>query len=320
MKLAHSRGGRLPGMDSTHARLGDYTQMLERDRRADAAIGWALATDLWITDVDQPLKAFRSRGFSRYVPTSTKDVAQTTADLGDSLRASLGIAIEQTSAVGALVEAGATQIPVAAVSMGRALINPIVATTVAEGDAKPIATLGVSFAGPPTKTVAQVVTSKEFARSLDAATHTAIRRSLVSAAASGVNTILLGAFTSAAASSATTVGGLLAALDHVGAPVVIGGYAELAPMAADLAGLAKLGVTIIPMKAAAGTLVVVDAGGVVLGVSAPIVDTAHHADVAGLGSPESSISLWSQNAMAVRAEQFVQVGVRTGAVVWNGGS
>ena len=85
--------------------------------------------------------------------------------------------------------------------------------------------------------------------------------------------------------------------------------------------LAALNIPVIPTPAASGVIIAVDVAGLLLDGARIEIATARHAnltltDGAG-GSPAGQVvNLWSRNLIALRAERFIQVAARDGAIAW----
>ncbi len=76
--------------------------------------------------------------------------------------------------------------------------------------------------------------------------------------------------------------------------------------------------TVLVSAAASGRLIAVDAGGLLLAEDPVRVETARHADIEMSDAPSGGprTGLWQTNTAALRAEQFVRIGVRPDAVAW----
>jgi hypothetical protein len=126
---------------------------------------------------------------------------------------------------------------------------------------------------------------------------------------------------------AGTPGALLSAISNgqPRQPALIGGFAELLALdAGTIRDLQALGVLVLASNAAGGLLIALDQPGLLIAADEIRVDVARHADVLldDLNPPGGAptINLWQTNAIGLRCERLLKIGVRPDAVAWTGTS
>lgn len=302
--------------------LADIVQEKEQAARANALLSWAVAGDGRLSA--ERVGTMTRRGHERYLPSRTKDAVDviSTSDTNVALlplgAAFLGL-VDRESVLGRL--AGATRIPLTAAA--RLQVAELVAATVAEGAVKPVSHLGFEAAGEPTKVAAQVVISAEALRAIDPATQDGIRQVLVSACAAATDVALVTVLTSGTSAGSASLSDLFALVSG-GAPrtpIVIAGLdVVLAWTPGTVRDLQALGVTILTTPAAAGVVIALDGAGLLISDGGVDVATARHAELlmddGGSPAGTTTLSLWQRNLACLRAERFLRLTVRSGAVAW----
>jgi hypothetical protein len=301
-------------------RLSTVTNILEAEQKATARIAWAVASDSFLSD--DPVQAFRGRGFGRYLPTKAAIDPISGSDTGIGLQpldtAFVGL-VDRESVIGRLE--GAVRLPLTAAA--RLQLGTLSAAVVGELDPKPIARLDFATPAAPTKVVALVVASAEAVRSVDAATQDGLRSVLVSAVAEGTDALLVSIITGATAPLGTaTPTALLAAISNGSprTPVLIGGLdMVLALPAGTIQDLAAIGVPVLTTGAAQGVLAAIDAAGLLISDGGVEVAVARHATLELDDAPSGGTltSLWQNNLIGLRAERLVRLTLRSGASAWS---
>ena len=299
----------------------DPVKNYERDARASAALAWTLSCDSYLcADAEA---SFRSRGYSRYVKSAVDPLLATDPALagrGGPLESAFVGAVDRASLIGPLMDNGAIAMPLIP-GAAQILLGTITGSSVSEEGAKPVVEAGLDVSGSPSKAVSQIVISAEAARAAAGAVLDGLRAALVSAVAAEVDRVIIAALTSGSPGAASAdVGELLAAISggQPRRPVVVAGFDVLGPIVETVGDWQALGVTIIPNPAAAGMMVVIDCAGLLLGDGGVQLAVARHAslsmDSTGAGNP--TFSLFQKNAIALRAERFVNISVRPDAVAF----
>lgn len=305
-------------MRAMHMRLSDFTTDLDQQRKASAAVGLALSKDTYLHS--DGLEAFTQRGFGRFVKTAVDPILSTDTGVSDvPLNAAFLAQTDRTSAIGKLIALGVTTIPLGGAS--RLQVGTVVAEEVEEGALKPIAGLAFSLGGLPRKTAATIVLSADAARSLAPQMQTGLTSMLASAVAAASDRLLVSLLTAGAQASDATIGGVLAALVNASRPAVIASLDTLLAASGVVRDLDALGIPVIVSPAATGVMIALDLDGVLLDSARIELATAKHATITlddGLGgSPEGQVvNLWQRNLVALRAERFLQVAWRDGAIAW----
>lgn len=313
----------------------DVIQQSEQARRAAAFVSWATCLNTHITD--NPVKAFRDRGWGYYTDMlATKTVATTQADgslvhtkaialstdvgvVGQPLSIPFVGEVEQQTITGKI---DAVRVPLS--SAARIQAGVIESQVVAEGQTKPVAQISFTVnSQPPTKIIAQIVCSVEWLRAIDEPTQAAVARQLVSATAIETDTRFIAEILSGVSPTSGTMADLLAAVSGGAAQrlYLIGSYATLVPIAPGLRDLRDMGITILITPAATNRLIAIDGSGLLIADDGDAhVETATHASLylSDGGSPpsETLTSLWERNLAAVRAERYVRYATRAGAAAY----
>jgi hypothetical protein len=309
----------------TYTMDADPVRRKEQEMRASGLVGWALASDSFLSD--DAIETFKRRGFSRYLPShltkasvdivSTADTAIALMPLGTAF---LGL-VDAESVLGRLE--GAVRLPYS-VTGARLQVGTVTAVAVDEGAVRPAMALAFDTTGPPTKVEAQIVLSAEALRSFDPESQSGITRVLVSAVAAAVDRELVAVLTSAAP-MAGTIGDLFAAVSggQPSRPYLLAGYDMLFSLSAGtLRDLETLGVRVLPTPAAAGVFIALDASGLLIQDAGVEVQTARHATMTlddGCGGG-AVVSLWQNDLSCPRAEWLVRFTTRAGVVAWSGGT
>ncbi len=296
----------------------DVVRESEITRRSDALVGWALSSDTRLSH--SPIESFDTRGFSSYkhfvkAAVDATDAAAVTAALAP-LSAAFAERVEAASLVGRL---HLQPIPLDLVT--RFLVGGLTGHAVAEGALKPVSTLSIGAVGPERKVSSTIVLTSEAARSADAATQTAITNALTAATSIALDAALVAELVSGTSAGSTDAGTLLAALDRPARPVIISDHIGLLALGGGVVrDLAAIGVATVASPAAAGYVIALDAANVLFAGSLPRVDIARHANVLLDDGTEpagtTTIQLFQQNAVAMRAEQWFKIAARAGAVAF----
>jgi len=297
----------------------DLTQQKEMAARATARLAFALSSDSFLAD---DVRAdFTRRGFGRYLKAATDPILSTDANvLLQPLDTAFVGLVDARSALGRLLQLGAISMPLNGAA--RLQLGTVDASEVAESALKPVAAkIDFALSGPPQKCAASIVASAEALRSFSPDVQSGLRDVLVAACARAVDRLLVTALTASPASSSTAIGDLFASLSSAASPVLIGGVDALLGLPPGTANdLQALGVTTIATPAATGTLIAVDAAGVLVADGGIELATAQHADIVlddGQAPPSSTVTnLWQMNLIALRAERFLRIAVRSGASAW----
>jgi hypothetical protein len=304
-------------------RLSTVTNILEAEQKATARIAWAVASDSFLSD--DPVQAFRGRGFGRYLPTTKAAIDPISgSDTGIGLQpldtAFVGL-VDRESVIGRLE--GAVRLPLTAAA--RLQLGSVSAVVVDELAPKPIAPLTFDVPGAPSKVTALVVASAEALRSVDAASQDGIRAVLVSAVAEGTDALLVSSIVAASAPLGTaTPAALLAAISNGSPrkPVLLGGLdMVLALPAGTIRDLEALGVPVLTTGAAQGVLAAIDAAGLLISDGGVEVAVARHATLELDTAPSGGTltSLWQNNLIGLRAERLLRLTLRSGASAWSSG-
>jgi hypothetical protein len=295
-------------------RYSDPVQQKETERRADAAVSFAISQDTRLSS--GVLDTFKARGQAAYEKAAVSVLESSDTGVPTLFGAAFVSLVERESLLGRID--GAIEVPLG--TAGRIQLGAIVGAAVEEAGVKPISTLAFSLAPSPKKVSATIVASAEFFRSFKPEDQAVIRRQLVSAAATASDALLIETLTAAAAHGTATAAALLGQLTNVKRPVVIGGFDTLVPLAATMQALIALGVQVLASPAANGRLIAFDASALLIASDPIVVQTARDANITltDSGSPadDTVVSLFQENLLAIRAEQFVQLAVQPGAVSW----
>ena len=297
-------------------RLRDFTQELELRHKALAGISLRLARDpLLYNNADEALV---QRGASRYVKGG--DVV-TTGDFGATpapTSAALAALVNAEDLLGRLL--GAIRLPLT--MPGRLQVGAMGAAETAEGAAAPIAALTFGAAGKPVKIEGLVVLANEVLRAVDAATQEAVLQMLVASCALASDREAVSVFTAGTPTSTATVAAIFAALDKPAKPYLLTSLGDLLDLpAGTVRDLQAAGVSVLTSPAAAGTLIALDASGVLISDSGVEVRTARHAtlnlDLTG-GSPANPVpvSLFQSDLTALGGLRYLRVSVREGAAAF----
>ena len=296
--------------------LRDDTRRLELRQKALARVSLAIARDTYLVgDADETLVR---RGAARFVKAG--DVL-TSDDFGATpapASAALVAMINAEELAGRLV--GAVRLPLTAPA--RLQVGTIAAAETAEGAVAPINVLTFNGATKPVKVEATIVVSDEALRAVDATTQNGILDLLVASSAAASDRALVGVLTAGSSTGTATPAALFGALDKPAKPYLITALGDLLALpAGTVRDLQAAGVGISTSPAAAGTMIAIDAAGLVISDSGAEVRTARHAtvsiDLTG-GSPANPVpvSLWQSNLTAVGALRSVRFTVRAGAVAY----
>lgn len=298
----------------------DPVQAKEFEMRSAAYVGSVLSRDSRLHDASDPVRAFAERGFARFAPHVKAAVAaMTSTDEAIALAplsSAFALQVDQRSLLGKLT--GATEISLTA---GIRLQTGILeANVLGETVLKPAGRLDFTLAdGPPDKAVAQLVGTAEFFRTVDQKTQAGIQSTLASACARALDVRIVSLLTAGAALPSSDIGALFAAISG-GAPAnpfLIGGLDTLLPLADQIAGLQALGIAIVATPAAAGTLIALDAGAVLVADGGASVRTAAHASIAlDVDAPTTLTSLWQANLLALLGERFFRFVFKADAVAF----
>lgn len=301
----------------------DIVQQRELQTKATAAIAWALASDRALTA--DSLEGFAARGFVRYKAAVDPVTSDDAALQGFSPFGTAFVGEVDVIALPGRLPA-AVRMPIGPAG-GRLLLGTVEASSPEEGVAKPVGTIDFDVSGPPSKAVATIVISAEAARSTDGAIQAGIRAHLVSAAARQVDVLMVTALTAGSPAASTDPGVLLAAISggQPQSPALIAGWDVILSWdAGTVRDLTALGVPVIPTGAAAGTAIAIDQSGLLLADAGAVIETARHANLAMSDAPGSdapTTSLWQKNLIALRAERWITIAIRAGAVAFgNAGS
>lgn len=283
----------------------DIIKHYETERRSLALVTRAVATVGTLVDIDTPAQTFRARGQGDLY---TKQL------LSDE--ANIDLIPLQSAFIDTVRERGIeSKLDVLRIPLqrdARVFLGGAEADIVEEAAEKPLSDVTFDIGGPPAKVAATIIVSREALRAVGAEIQAAILRHLSSAVARRSDQFLLDAFAAAAPSALGTVGGLLGAISggNPARPAVIGSFATLLGMGTLLTELAALGVPVIASAAAGNRLIVIDQDGIAISDVDIVVEVARHADITTVGN------LWQRNMVGLRAERFVRVIVRDGAVAW----
>jgi len=295
--------------------LSDLTMLKEMTARASALVALAIARDSHLTD--DAVALVHAKGFSRYVKADDILASDDDAVALIPLASAFVALVDHESVLGKL--AGAHHIPLA--GLGRLQVGTVTTETAAEGAEKSIAQIGFTVGGWPKKVVAQIVVSDEAARALGAAVQAGLMQVLVSACAEATDGELITTLMAGGATTATTPGDLFAAVSNGSPrrPFLLGGFGALGALAPGvIRDLQALGVVVIPVAAASGSLIALDAAGLLVADDGARVSTARHATMDidfGLRTPVTT-NLWSNNLVCLRAERYLKLALRSGAAAW----
>jgi hypothetical protein len=297
-------------------RVIDLTQRFELRQKALAGISKAVARDVVLYgDADTALLA---RGASRHVKAGD---ALDTGDFGATpapTSAALAAMINAVDLLGQFT--GATRLPL--MSPARLQTGAIAAETTAEAAASPILVLTFNAATAPVAVRGTIVVTNDALRAIDAVTQNAILDILVNACVAASNRRLLAILTAGSPTSPATPAGLFAALDQAARPFLICGLGDLLDLdAGAVRDLQAAGITILTAPEASGTMIALDATGLVIGDSGAEVRTARSAtidlDLDG-GSPRTTtpVNLFQADMSALTGLRYIRVASRPGSVAW----
>jgi hypothetical protein len=306
----------------SNERLTDYTQQIEQERRATAAVALTLCRDSHISDVSDIPGEMRRRGFGSYAVKAAVDPLLSTDPAlqyrEPLLTAFIGAVDRDSRILSALQAAGAIVSPLPADS-STILIGTITAHSVNEQSSKPISEIAGDTGGIPIKAVATAVISAEAARAADPRIQDGIRRHLSSKVAAEVDVACVTQLAAVAAPApSANVGSLLGAISdgQPERPVIFLGWESVGLLASELRDWQSMGVVIVPCAAASGQMIAVDARGVGIADRGAELSTARHATLAMTddGSGTANFNLFQKNCVGVRAERWFSISIRPDAV------
>jgi len=301
----------------------DIVQDAEHLTRVRALIARAIGNDPRLTGPSDRARVLELRGLDRYMPvvksaelaTTAEDVAAYLAPLGSAVVALVG----QASAINKIP--GVTHIPID--GTGRIQAGTISAIRVSESARKPVMLPKFGVPGELSKVSAMVACTMEMMIALDPAAQEAVAKMLISAVTQAFDGEGVAALTAGSPLGSAAVGDLLGAISGGApvAPVILGGTDALLGLAPGvIRDLQAIGIPVLPCAAATGLLIAIDGAGLVVGAGPVEVSTAGHASLqfSDGASPEGFTwtDLWSNNLVALRAEQFVRFGIRVDAVAY----
>jgi hypothetical protein len=300
--------------------LQDLTRQKEIEQRTAAHVAYAVASDSHLSG-DEPLIEMRRKGFTSYgVHVKAAQDALTVEDVGIALAPLSSATLTQTLAGSLLGKLDGFQ-RFSLTEFLRVQSARIDGFVVNEGETKPVSVVAFSAAGPPIKSAAMIVATKEFLRAIDSETQTALARQLTGAASAALDDAVIAAFLAAASASANAAPAtLLHALGNPAQPALIGGFNALAARAGELRDLRDLGVQIVVSAAAGTRLFAIDAAMLAVALSNPFVQVARDANVqlSSTGSPDDGeiISLFQSNHVALRSELYLRLALAPGSVAY----
>lgn len=298
--------------------LSSLTSRLEQQQQANALVQWALARDSRLAA--DPVTDFVRRAGVRFVPLVKTAVEAMRSDdpgiLGPLVTGFLAM-VERDSVDGQIP--GLVRVPLT--DAGRIQIATAIGSTVGETAPKPISRLDFAFVGPVGKVAATVIMTAELMRSADPVTQEMIRRQVVSAVVAAKNAALVAALTAGAPTAASTVWGLFAQVSAGSPryPVLLAGFDAIGTLpSGTVRDLQAIGVVILSAPEAQGLLIACDGGGILLSEDPVQVATAQHASIEMDDAPSGGgfVSLWQQNLIGLRGEQFARIGIRPDAAAW----
>jgi len=308
----------------------DPIQKTENESRAQAAIAWAVCSNRHLTDQSAADSLFRRAFGGRYDHLTTK-AGVTVTDSGDVLAGTLPLVSGFLGEAAERSIRGRLDGPIRmdVRTAGRVQMGTVVGQQVGEGAPKPVVKLEFSAAtAAPDKFSAEIVVSREAVQPLNAQALAGITTALVNATARADDDQFVAALLTAAGApeSSDDIGTLLSAITggRPSRPALISDWTGLLGAAGsvqDLLALRELGVQVIVSPSASGSLIAVDAAGLMLSDLGAEITTALHAlitlDDGTGGSPGTTVvSLWQMNLLALRAELWTKTTIRSGAVAY----
>jgi len=290
----------------------DLTQQKELNARATARLAWTLANDSYLCH--DPIEDFAARGFKQYLPqTKAAGNPISSFDTGVSimpLTAAFVGQADRESVIGRLP--GVVRMDLAGTA--RLQVGTITAAVVDENTNKPTSALTFALPSQPQKVVAQLTATSEAMRALGS-TQTGLTRVLLSAVGRATDDALVAALQAAGqVVDDATPAALLAEIADARWPTIIASLAALMSWpAGTVRDLEALGVTILPTASAAGMMIAVDGGGLLIADDGLELTTARHASI---GDDDENWNLWQRNAIQVRCERWLRFGVRAGAAAY----
>jgi hypothetical protein len=299
----------------------DHVQVKELEHRATARFAAALSVDTFLSSGDL-IEGMTRRGCGMYAPRSKSavDVIRT-SDTGISFPQLDAAVLQRVDDDQSLLGRcpGVTRMPLTGTA--RIQITLVAASLVGEGDVKPLSHTTFTEPGPPVKVVTLLVVSADVLR--DPTTQDGLRQVSVSSVRAGTDAAVVSALTSGAPIGSATPGSLLAAISggQPQQPTLIGGFDTLLSLdAGTIRDLQALGVSVLASSAAAGLLIALDQPGLLIAADEIRIDVARHADVLmdDLNPPggATTINLFQSNAIGLRCERLLKIGVRPDATAW----